>query len=255
MKKLLLSLLLFPCLLFAGNWNGVEGVTSFNGVENAQQWNGTGLSFQAEDALPVLLSATVNSSGDQIDLHWNESVTCNASTSNRNITLFGVSASVDTPATGCAGSSSIVYPLAGIVQATDTVTANLGPAWTGTGGANADISDFAVTNNSTQDTVAPTLVSAVITNGPDAFTLTFSENVTGCSGGDPCGLFVDDGHGGNVLGSCQGAPNNSPVIECLASLTGGETLDYSSTQDTGSFVIDIATNPLADFTGFATTGP
>ncbi len=211
----------------------------------------------SEPVIPELISATIDTDGITLTLVFSEAVS-SSSTFEGDPGKWTVSSSgVGIPAwTYVSGNETDTVIISldnrGVnVFAGDVITISSNAdtvSSVATTNLMLEITDYPVTNNSTQDITPPTLLSAVFTDTV-TLTLTLSENVVGGSGSmDPAGFFIDDGHGNNKITNCL--TDGSAIIVCSGSFSGGETLDF-----TGPTITDLASNPLADFTGFATTGP
>lgn len=151
-------------------------LTSFdaNGTTTASI---TPLTLDEADVIPpTLTTAAINTAGTTLTLTLSENVT-----GQNGWSLTATDGAVTLSSPGGDGTSSHTFSLSRTIGLHETVTASYdsasGNAVDAGGLEIADISDAAVTNGSTQDTVLPTLLTARISE--DVLTLTFSENVTG----------------------------------------------------------------------------
>ncbi len=126
---------------------------------------------------PTPDSITVDSTGSTITITWPESVTCDTLNSLGGITLYGTGSTISYHLEGCDGSTDISYSLTQATQPFETITADLGPFWTGSSGVNPSITAFEVVNNSMIDLVGPNTISRVVDEAGTTLTFTFNEPV------------------------------------------------------------------------------
>lgn len=192
--------------------------------------------------VPTLSTASINSAGSTLTLGFSE----NAS----NHTGFSLSATggaVSLTYSSGDGGTSKVFNLSRTIGSTETVTLSYTPGnvTDGSGNALASISSRAVTNNSTQDTVAPTLSGSAVDSSGTALTLTFSETVTGHSG---FSLTVNGAAASLTYSSGDGS--TSKAFSISQTIEAGQTVLLSYIPGN---VVDGASNALAGFSDAAVT--
>jgi hypothetical protein len=161
-------------------------------------------------------------------------------------TLTATGGAVTISAASGNGTTSHVFTASRTIGSHETVTAAYdsatGNALNEYGTELEDFSGLAVTNGSTQDTLAPTLVAAQIIDSGDTLQLVFSENVTGQTG------FSLTASGGAVtLSAPSGDTTETHTFALSRTIADNETvtLDYDSGTGTSQ---DDAGNALATIT-------
>jgi hypothetical protein len=161
-------------------------------------------------------------------------------------TLTATGGAVTISAASGNGTTSHVFTASRTIGSHETVTAAYdsatGNALNEYGTELEDFSGLAVTNGSTQDTLAPTLVAAQIIDSGDTLQLVFSENVTGQTG------FSLTASGGAVtLSAPSGDTTETHTFALSRTIADNETvtLDYDSGTGTSQ---DDAGNVLATIT-------
>jgi hypothetical protein len=222
-------------------------------------WDIGAFEFPATDTTPpTLSSATIPSAGNVLNLVFSEPVTFGAGgNAGWSFTMSG--GAVTATYSSGSGSSTLVYALSRTVNSGETKTAGLNYTQPGNGvedSAGNDlvtISGASVVNNSTQDTVAPTLSSATIPSAGNVLNLGFSEPVTFGAGGNAGWSFTMSG--GAVTATYSSGSGSSTLVYALSrTVNSGETktagLNYTQP---GNGVEDSAGNDLATVSGAAVT--
>lgn len=226
-----------------------DGIEDLVGNDAGSFSNVTVTNNSTQDLIPpTLQTATIAADGVTLTLVFSEAV--NVSTGS-GFSVADSSGSMTPTYQSGSGTSNIVFSLPRVVQQSDSVTL----AYSGStvadvaGNALATISDFAVTNNSTQntDTTPPSLLQASTSPDGSLLRLSFSEIVVfGTSGADNITLSAS---GGAVTATYSDGSGTSLVTYALSRAVGaGETVTVSYTQP-GDGWQDLAGNLLASFSG------
>lgn len=215
-------------------------------------WADNGWADQADDVgggdvtPPTLSSATIGTSGTGITLVYSESVTGQTA-----FTLTATSGAVTMTGSSGDGSETHVFTLSRTVGSHETVTLDYDSVSGTTADASANdlasFTGFAVTNNSTQDTIAPIVLTARINVAGTTFTITYSEAVTGQTS------FTLSASGGAVTLSSptgDGTTVHSWTLSRTVASTETVTMSYDSGPGTSA---DAAGNDLATITNRTVT--
>lgn len=202
---------------------------------------------------PTLTSAIINSAGTSLTLTYNEALDTGSTPANGAYSLAGTVRTVTgVNVTG----STVVLTLSGAVaqgaSVTVSYTAGGSPVQDAAGNDAGNLTNQAVTNNSTSDQTAPTLSSAIITAGGTALELTYSEALD--TGSVPAlGAFT---LAGTLLAALTGTPavSGSKVTLTLSPAAEiGETGITISYTAGGSPIQDVAGNDAANLSSQAVT--
>lgn len=194
---------------------------------------------------PSLDTITIAASGTSITLVFSENVT--GQTAGYSLTATDGAVTLSSP-TGD-GTPTHGYTLSRTIGSHETVTlsydSGTGSSEDDDSNALASITDQAVTNNSTQDTVAPTLSTKTIDELGLTLTLVFDENVTGQTG---FSVSSDGGSLGITADSGDGTDTHTFTFDRYVLDTETVTVSYS-----GGTSVDDAGNALATITNSAVT--
>jgi uncharacterized repeat protein (TIGR02059 family) len=210
-------------------------------------------------AAPSLVSAAVNSAGTTVTLTYSEALSATtAGASDFAVTVGGVSRSVSSVAVS---GSTVVLTLSSAVGAGQSVSV----AYSQPAGSNAvkdsagnkavSLAATSVTNNSTVDQTAPTLVSASTDVAGRTITLTYSETLGGMMA--PRGAFAV--RVGGVSCSIDGASYSGSAVSLglACSIASGQEVTVAYTDPTGgndsSAVQDSAGNDAATLAATSVT--
>lgn len=224
------------------------GVIWADGIWDTSVWN-TAIWAQTagpgDTTAPTLSSATINTSGTTLTLTFSEAVTFGAGGNTGFVATMTGGASALTYASG-SGTSSLVYNFARTIQSGETGTLAYTQPSNGvedsSGNDFVSISGVSVTNNSTADTVVPTLSNAAII-AATTLRLTFSEVVSVGAGGNG-GWAVTLSGGAATVSYASGSGTNQLIYTISRSVAVGETGTTAYTQP-GNGIEDAAGNDLA----------
>jgi hypothetical protein len=226
-----------------------ETVTRSYSPGNAQDGSGNALVAYSGQSVangsgmprPTVSTAAIDVAGDELSLMFPENVT-----GQLGWILTATDGAVTATGDHGDGTESHSFSLSRIIGSHEVVTlaydSATGNAVDDDGLEVADFSGLAVTNESTQDTVDPSLVATQIIDSGDTLQLVFSENVTGQTG------FSLTASGGAVtLSSPTGDTTETHTFTLSRTIADDETvtLDYDSGTGTSQ---DDAGNALATIT-------
>jgi hypothetical protein len=221
-------------LAYAQPGNGVEDAS---GNDLATISGNTVVNNSTADiTVPTLSSATIPSAGNVINLVFSETVKFGAGgTAGWAFTMSG--GAVTAVYSSGSNSSTLVYSLSRVVNAGETKTVGLNYTQPGNGIEDTAGNDLAtvvnaiVSNNSTQDTVAPTLVTATIPAAGNVINLVFSEAVTiGLGGNAGWSLTMSGGSVTMTYSSGAGTSTLVYTLDRIVSLNETKTSGLNYTQ-------------------------
>lgn len=199
----------------------------------------------ADVTAPTVSSATINSAGTSITFACSETVSVGAG-GNGGFALSMSGGAVTATYSSGSGSSSLVYSLSRTIQSGETGTHSYTQPGNGiedaAGNDLASYSGATVTNNSTADTVAPTVSSVALTTATN-IRINLSEAVTFGAGGNS-GWAVTLSGGAATLTYASGSGSSALNYTVSRSVAANETGTYAYTQP-GNGVEDLAGNDLA----------
>lgn len=202
-----------------------------------------------DEIAPELDSATINTDGDELTLVFDEAVTGNAG-----FTLDATGGALTATYSSGDGTTTYVYSLSRTVGSTETITLDYSAGdvedLADTPNALATITDFAVTNNSTQDLVLPTASGWATNTDGDEITATLSES--GCLPTSGTGGFTLSGTSATVLS--WAISGTTLTLSLTGAIAYGETVTVSyDDASTSDDITDGASNKLADISGASVT--
>jgi uncharacterized repeat protein (TIGR02059 family) len=217
----------------------------------------------ADTTAPTLTSAVIPADGDEIVLTFDENVAfANANGwGSFEILVDGVLRTVDVNGTlrGLAGSttvsgSTITFGLrapieAGAVVTLDYTVPGTDPIEDLAGNDAAPVSGQAVTNNSTQDLIAPTLSSAAVSADGETIDLTYAEALDATGTIDPTAFAVDvDGETATVGSVGVSGQTVTLALDADSTIEQGATVTLDYTVPVGDSIEDLAGNAAAALT-------
>lgn len=189
---------------------------------------------------PAVSSASVNSAGTTLTINFHEA--CSGSTG------FSLSATDGDPSLSGVTNTGVAhtYTIGRTIGSHETLTLDYTPGTVVDYNSNAlaAFADFGVTNNSTQDTVPPTVSSGTINSSGNRLSIYFDEACTGVGG------FTLNTTGSNP--SLSGITNTGTVHLYGLSRTIGST-ETATLAYTPGVVADLSANALQAFSGTSIT--
>lgn len=204
-----------------------------------------------ETTAPTFVSASVDPDGDEISIVISENVGFGAGGSSGFSLSFTDGAVTATYSSGEDG-SELIYTLSRTIGSHETGTI----AYTQPGNgiedpSGNDLATFAaasVTNNSTQDTVTPTFVSASIINAGTQTQIVLSEAVVAGVDGANGFTFTPSG-GAATLSYASGLSSTTLIYNNSRTIDSSETITDLAYTQPGDGLQDAAGNVLASFSG------
>lgn len=234
-----------------GSIEAAEAIESFDfGVHDGIEWGDfeTQALGEEDTTAPTVSSAVIDSAGTSLTITFTEPVNFGAG-GNGGFAL-SLSGAGLTYASG-AGSSALVYSIARTIGSHETATLAYTQPGNGvedeSGNDLATFSGQSVTNDSTADTVAPTVTSRTINSAGTQLSIGVSEAVTFGAGGNG-GFAVTLSGGAATLSYVSGDETSTLVYALSRVVAPGETGTLAYTQP-GNGVEDLAGNDLATFSG------
>lgn len=224
-----------------------SGATCANLYNSGDWWANFGVDATGT-AQPALSSVAVPTAGDEVDVTFDTNVTIGAG-GNGGVTLTASGGAVALTFDACS-TTTCTWSTDRTIGSHETLTIDYVQPGNGveasTGGLDAgSFSGIAVTNNSTQDTVAPTLSSYAFDSDGDALTLTHSESVT-CAGGGTCGYTISGLATAATLTYSSGSGTAALVFDVSRVIDYGESGTLTHTEGS-NIIVDGGSNELASF--------
>lgn len=203
-------------------------------------------SGEPDETAPTLQSVAVNAAGTSLTLTFNEAVVV-GSGGNGGFALTATLGSASLTYSSGDGSTELVYTVGRTINAGETLTLDYTQPGDGiedtAGNDLVSFSDTSVTNNSTQDTVAPLVARATIEDA--VLTIRYTEVVEIGAGGN--GGHTLDCTGGAVTPSYSSGDGTLALVYTLSRTVAANevcTLDYTQPTDG---IEDAAGNDLATY--------
>lgn len=194
---------------------------------------------------PTCTGATIDAAGTSITLAFSEVVSVGAGGNGGFAVSLSGGACTLTYSSG-SGSSSLVYTTSRTIQSGETGTIGYTQLGSGiedaSGNDLATFSSSAITNNSTADTIAPTVLSATLISAT-SLRISLSETVLFGAGGNG-GWAVTLSGGAATLTYSSGSGSNTLFYTVSRAVAANETGTYAYTQP-GNGVEDTAGTDLA----------
>lgn len=202
---------------------------------------GAGLCSPPDSTAPTLFLVTVAADGSTVTLTFLETVQ-----GHTGFTLSPSDGAAVLVYTAGSGTTELLFTTSRVIGSHETLTLSYTPGDVVdlAGNALASISARVAQNDSTQDTVVPTLASVTVASDGTTVTLVFSEAVTASTG------FALDAGGAVTLTYASGSGTSTLVFTAGSTIGQGDTVTLDYVPGNG---VDLAGNALAPVTDRAVT--
>jgi uncharacterized repeat protein (TIGR02059 family) len=226
----------------------------------AQGGSGAGGGTTPDTTAPSLQSAEIPSAGTTIVLTYNENLLSTGDgvpdTTDYTISASGGAVTVSSRSVS---TTTVTLTLSRTISQGETVTLTYTAGASGrvqdaSLNVSSNFTDQAVTNNSTVDTTAPTISSAVVPSAGTTLGLTYNENLLASGDGIPDIADYSVTSGGTLVTISAVSVSGAIVTLNLArTITAGETLSFNYTAGASGRVQDAANNIASNLSSQAVT--